>query len=122
MPILAAFYIDPGTRRVSLGGAWNLPTIQIKNLDEVHEADVGTTILEANLDNDIEHPNDCGGNCACSTCKVMIVSGEENLSEQDEDERDTLDAYGWDPDEYRLSCQCVIEGPGVVVIEFPEPE
>ena len=99
-----------------------MPTIQIKDVDVVHEADVGTTILEANLENDIEHANDCGGNCACSTCKVMVISGGEILSDQSEDERDTLDAYGWDPDEYRLSCQCVIEGGGVVVIEFPEPE
>lgn len=115
-------FLDRGARRANLGGAWNLPTIQIKNIDAAHEADVGAAILEANLDNDIEHPSDCGGNCACSTCKIIIISGGEILSEQSEDERDTLDAYGWDPDEYRLACQCVIESVGVAVIEFPEPE
>jgi 2Fe-2S ferredoxin len=120
--LLRRSFFDSGTHRVTLGGAWDLPTIQIKDMDVVHKADVGITILEANLDNDIEHPNDCGGNCACSTCKIMVLSGEENLSEQNKDERDTLDAYGWEPDEYRLSCQCVIEGEGVVVIEFPDPE
>ena len=99
-----------------------MASIRIEKLDKSHETEVGSTILEANLDNDIDHPNDCGGNCACSTCKVIVHSGAEILSPQSEDERDTLDAYGWEPGDYRLSCQCVIEGEGEVVIEFPEPE
>lgn len=99
-----------------------MASIRIQNFDTVHEADIGSTILEANLDNDVDHPNDCGGNCACSTCKVIVISGAEFISPQDEDERDTLDAYDWDPGDYRLSCQCVIESEGEVVIEFPEPE
>ncbi|HJP12961.1 MAG: 2Fe-2S iron-sulfur cluster-binding protein [Nitrospinota bacterium] len=99
-----------------------MASIQNKVTDETVEAEVGSTILESNLDNDIEHPCDCGGNCACSTCKVIVISGGAILSSQDEDERDTLDAYGWDPDEFRLACQCVIKSEGNVVIEFPEPE
>lgn len=99
-----------------------MASIRIENLGAEHEAEIGITILESNQDNDIEHPSDCGGNCACSTCKVWIKSGAEFVSPQGVDERDTLDVYGWDPGEYRLSCQCVIESEGVVVIEFPEPE
>jgi len=97
-------------------------SIRIQNLDVSHEAEVGSTILETNLENDVDHLNDCGGNCACSTCKVVIVSGGEILSEQQEDERDTLEAYGWDPDDFRLSCQCVLEGEGEIVIRFPEDD
>ena len=99
-----------------------MASIRIQNLDAVHEIEIGSTILETNLENDIDHTNDCGGNCACSTCKVIVISGGEFLSEQEEDERDTLDAYGWDPDEFRLSCQCVVEGEGEIVIQFPEEE
>lgn len=99
-----------------------MASIRIRTFEVAHDAEVGNTILETNLKNDIDHPNDCGGNCACSTCKVIIISGNEFLSEQDEDERDTLEAFGWDPNEYRLSCQCVIEGEGEIVLEFPEEE
>ncbi len=99
-----------------------MASIRIQNPDVSHEADIGSTILETNLENDIDHTNDCGGNCACSTCKVIVVSGGEFLSEQQGDERDTLDAYGWDPDDFRLSCQCVIEGEGEIIIRFPEDD
>lgn len=99
-----------------------MASIRIQNLDAVHDAEIGSTILEANLENDIDPLNDCGGNCACSTCKVVVISGGELLAEQQEDERDTLDAYGWDPAEFRLSCQCVIEGEGEIVIRFPEED
>ncbi len=112
----------PGRPARRVRGSNPLASIQIKNTDETVEAEVGSTILESNLDNDIEHPSDCGGNCACSTCKVIIISGGGILSSREEDERDTLDAYGWDPAEFRLACQCVIKSEGNVVIEFPEPE
>ena len=99
-----------------------MASIRIQNLDIVHDAEIGSTILETNLENEVDHTNDCGGNCACSTCKVVVISGGELLSKQQEDERDTLDAYGWEPDDFRLSCQCVIEGEGEIVIGFHEDE
>ncbi len=99
-----------------------MASIRIQNIYIVHEADIGSTILETNLENEVDHTNDCGGNCACSTCKVVVISGGELLSEQQEDERDTLDTYGWGPDDFRLSCQCVIEGEGEIVIRFHEDE
>ena len=99
-----------------------MASIRVQNFGTVNEVHIGCTILETNLENGIEHPNDCGGNCACSTCKIVVISGSECLSSQDEDERDTLDAYGWNPDDFRLSCQCVIEAGGEVVIAFPDPE
>jgi ferredoxin len=50
------------------------------------------------------------------------MSGGENLSSQGEDERDTLDAYRWDPDEFRLACQCLVERDGEIVFNLPDPE
>ena len=58
--------------------------IRIENLDLVYKAEEGNTILDLNLENDVDHANDCGGNCACSTCKIVVISGSENLSEQEE--------------------------------------
>ena len=96
--------------------------IRYENLNVEYEAEAGGSILDADLDNGVDHASDCGGNCACSTCKVIVVSGAELLSPQGEDEKDTLDAYGWSPDEYRLACQCVVEGEGRIVLRMPEPE
>lgn len=63
----------------------------------------------------LEHA--CGGNCACTTCHVVIREGAANLSPMGEDEADRLDT-AWDvgPDS-RLACQAVVTGD--VVCEVP---
>ncbi len=63
----------------------------------------------------LEHA--CGGNCACTTCHVIVREGAQNLSEMEDDEADRLDT-AWDltPDS-RLGCQAVIKGD--VVCELP---
>ena len=37
------------------------------------------TILTASLRNDIQHLHACGGLGMCSTCRVEVLSGEDNL-------------------------------------------
>ena len=87
------------------------------------EVPEGSTLMQAAREADLrEIPADCGGNCACSTCKIAVISGSENLSEQEEEEREVLESYGWNPDEYRLACQCFVEEDGDVVLSLPDPE
>ena len=71
--------------------------------------------VSKNFDLGLEHA--CGGNCACTTCHVIIREGAQNLSEMQDDEADRLDT-AWDltPDS-RLGCQAVITGD--VVCELP---
>jgi 2Fe-2S ferredoxin len=68
-----------------------------------------------NLDVPLEHA--CGGNCACTTCHVIVRQGAANLSPMEDDEADRLDT-AWDltPDS-RLGCQAVVTGD--VVCELP---
>jgi 2Fe-2S ferredoxin len=63
----------------------------------------------------IEHA--CGGNCACTTCHVIVREGAANLSPMGDQEADRLDT-AWDvgPDS-RLACQAVATGD--VVCEVP---
>jgi len=63
----------------------------------------------------LEHA--CGGSCACTTCHLFVVKGEQNLSEPEDKELDRLDT-AWDlrPNS-RLGCQAVIKGD--VTVEFP---
>ena len=71
---------------------------------------VGTTVLEAAHNNNIDLEGACEGSLACSTCHV-IVEDEKHysiLDEPSEDEEDMLDlAFGLTPTS-RLGCQIVM--------------
>jgi len=85
----------------------------------VIEAEAGTTICDAALQNHIEIEHACEKSCACTTCHVYIREGMDSLNENTEDEDDMLDkAWGLDPDS-RLSCQTVV-GDTDLVIEIPK--
>ena len=79
----------------------------------------GDTVLDVALENGIDLPHECGGNCACTTCHVWVKEGAENLSEMDDDEADRLDMAADLQLNSRLGCQAVITKPGKVVVEIP---
>jgi len=64
----------------------------------------------------LEH--DCGGNASCSTCRVEVMVGGENLSEIDFEEQDLLDREALTEPYHRLSCQAKIFGD--VMVQVPE--
>lgn len=66
----------------------------------------------------LEHA--CGGNCACTTCHVVIRKGEELVSAMEDDEADRLDMAADLTLHSRLGCQAVIEkNEGEIVVEIP---
>jgi 2Fe-2S ferredoxin len=67
---------------------------------------VGTTVLEAAHNNDIDLEGACEGSLACSTCHVVVDKEFfDKLEEPSEDEEDMLDlAFGLTPTS-RLGCQ-----------------
>ena len=70
---------------------------------------VGTTVLEAAHNNDIDLEGACEGSLACSTCHVVVAKEYYNkLSTPSEDEEDMLDlAFGLTPTS-RLGCQIIM--------------
>lgn len=69
------------------------------------------SILDVLLANGIPLEHACGGNCACTTCHVVVKRGSGALSEAEESEEDLLDkAVGLTPTS-RLGCQAVVEDP-----------
>ena len=85
----------------------------------VVEADAGTTICDAALQNGIEIEHACEKSCACTTCHVYIREGMDSLNENSDDEDDMLDkAWGLEPDS-RLSCQAIV-GDEDLIIEIPK--
>ena len=58
----------------------------------------------------------CGGNCSCSTCRIFVLKGSENLSKPESEEKEILDAFDLLPP-HRLGCQSQILGD--VTVEIP---
>ena len=66
----------------------------------------------------LELNHDCGGNASCTTCRVEVQLGEDNLSEIDFDEQDLLDREALIEPWHRLGCQAKVLGD--VVVRVPE--
>lgn len=75
------------------------------------------SILDIALANNIHLEHNCGGNCACTTCHVIVKEGTENLSEMQPDEEDRLDMAEGLTLHSRLGCQAVVKGD--VIVEIP---
>lgn len=69
----------------------------------------GTSLLEVSLLNNIEHAHVCGGNGRCSTCRVRVLDGTENLTEPDSAESALLVRIAAEKD-VRLACQARVRG------------
>jgi adenylate cyclase len=64
----------------------------------------GWTILEASRSHRIAHVSMCGGRARCSTCRVSVVTGQNECPPPADDERHTLSRIRA-PEGTRLACQ-----------------
>ena len=80
------------------------------------EVEVNTSLLEASKALGFVLNNDCGGNASCTTCRVEVQVGAENLSEIDFDEQDLLDREALSEPRHRLGCQAKVLGDVVVLV------
>ena len=67
------------------------------------------TILTASLRNDIQHLHACGGLGMCSTCRVEILEGKDNVSQKSKSEQKLSEKLEL-PSNIRLACQTKIKG------------
>ena len=83
-----------------------------------HDGKPGS-ILDVMLGHGIHLEHACGGNCACTTCHVIVKSGDANLNPNpaDDDELDRLDQAPGLTLHSRLACQAVVTGD--VTVEIP---
>lgn len=94
-----------------------MPKVTFLPVNKTVEAEEGQSILDVAIDNDIRLEHNCGGNCACSTCHVIVRDGMEKLSHKTEEEQDELEeAAGLTPAS-RLGCQCKVSGD--IIVEVP---
>jgi 2Fe-2S ferredoxin len=81
---------------------------------------IGQSILEVAIKNDIPLDHACGGVCACSTCHVIVKKGMEHLSEMEDDEADQVEEAPGLTLTSRLGCQARLVEAGDVAVEIPE--
>ena len=68
-----------------------------------------TTLWDAAEKLGISIAHECGGFASCSTCRVLIESGEDQLGEIEFEEEDMMDLAEL-KSPYRLSCQAKVLG------------
>ena len=73
----------------------------------------GVSLLEISRVNGIAHTSVCGGKARCTTCRVLIIEGAENLAPRTERETEVADDKRW-PMNVRLACQARVLGPVTV--------
>lgn len=76
------------------------------------------SLLDVALNFGVTLDHACGGNCACTTCHVIVHQGEPNLSPLDDFEADRLDMAEGLTLHSRLACQAIVRGD--VVVEIPQ--
>ncbi len=67
------------------------------------------TLLDASLKAGIDHNHACGSQAKCSTCRVLVREGAENLSPLTPEESDLALRQKFPP-EIRLACQAKVTG------------
>lgn len=87
----------------------------------VENAEEGDSILEVAEENGVHLNHNCGAVCACSTCHVYVLKGEDLLEEISDKEEDFIDRAINPKLESRLGCQAVIlEDDAEIEIEIPD--
>lgn len=79
------------------------------------EAEQVSTLLDAALAAGIPHTHVCGGNARCSTCRVLILEGEEYCAPRTEAEEALATQLGFEP-AVRLACQTAIAQSGNITL------
>jgi 2Fe-2S ferredoxin len=95
-----------------------MPKVLFVPNDVEVEVPEGTAVLDAALDNNVKINHNCGGNCACSTCHIVVESGYESLDEMSEDETDMLDEVENRAETSRLACQ--VKAKTDMMVRIPE--
>lgn len=76
----------------------------------------GDTLLDAAQDNGLDMPHTCGGNCACTSCHLLVRSGMEHLSPMEAPEEERLATAENRTPQSRLGCQALLWGGPVTVL------
>ena len=90
-----------------------MPTLRFLPDEVTVESRPGETVLDAARRSGIPMVSACGGEAACTTCRVLVVEGAERMGASPPEEVAVLAPLGSD-NGIRLGCRAVPEGPATV--------
>ena len=73
------------------------------------EAPRGSNLMKDLLEQGVPVASSCGGEGVCAKCRVEVLKGRENLSAQNQTEKDLREIHQLAANE-RISCQALLEG------------
>jgi len=116
----AAATVEPGANTVRVTFLPGNQSVEYEH-GSLHYQEHGKpeSLLDVAINLGIHLEHACGGNCACTTCHVVVRRGKELLSEIDDEEADRLDMAADLQLNSRLGCQAQIIKPGEIVVEIP---
>lgn len=85
-----------------------MPKVTFKDDDLTVEVETGANLRDTAQAEGASIPFGCEQGI-CGTCLINIPVGEENISDMEDQEKETLSAMGAEPGQ-RLACQCQAEG------------
>lgn len=85
-----------------------MPKVNFKDDDLQVDVEVGANMKEVAQAEGASIPFGCEQGI-CGTCLINVPEGADNLSDPTDQEKETLEAMGAEP-EQRLACQCQVEG------------
>ena len=95
-----------------------MPKVTFLPMNLTFEAKEGESVLDVAINNDVPLAHACGGFCACTTCHIIVSSGEDHLTEMEEEEEDRLERVPVGLTlKSRLGCQAKVHGDVVVEIQ-----
>ncbi len=97
--------------------------IQFDGTETSIDAEIGSTVMNTALDNLVPGIDaDCGGECSCATCHVIVDESDmEKVGQPGEAEESMLDLNPDRTRHSRLSCQIkVTEDLDGLVVNLPE--
>lgn len=97
-----------------------MPKIVIKNLDNkvISTNENSNSVLDALHNNFIDWMHACGGKGRCTTCKMIVLEGMENLAPATTHEERFKEMNALKENE-RLTCQSILQ-KDEIVIRVPE--
>jgi 2Fe-2S ferredoxin len=95
-----------------------MPKLTLQNLGGITvNVQAGQTVLQQLHAEGIDWMHACGGKGRCTSCRMIVIDGSENIGPLTEAERRFKD-LGRLKDNERLTCQCTLTGQ--VTARVPE--
>jgi 2Fe-2S ferredoxin len=92
-----------------------MPKVTFLPMNLVCDAKTGESLLDVAINHEVPVQHACGGFCACTTCHVLVISGEKSLSEMEDDEIERIERATDSKGNSRLGCQAKMGKEDVVV-------